>query len=229
MEEKLIISKVAKEMFREQLKWSVWFIFITVLLHVISSILSTIYYFNMSNLFVFSFFSSGWFMLITGIISGSVFFSFYVRHGVTRKDYFIGSAIAAIGLTVVFAIIFGIGAIVEDIFFSLFNIQIKIDPFTLEASNNWLLFIISYITKSYFTYLIGWLTYVTCYRAKWKVTLITCGLFIILYIIIGYMNVEEVTLPIFNIGFIYIIWDLLLTGVLMTIIRLITKKVPIKL
>jgi uncharacterized integral membrane protein len=106
MKEKMIISKVARDMFLEQLKWSLWFIGIVVLLHVVFFILSSQFDFKINNLFTFSYMAAPIYMLIIGIIAGTSFLPFFVKHGVTRKDYFWGSSVAALILSFSLAIIF---------------------------------------------------------------------------------------------------------------------------
>lgn len=58
------------------------------------------------------------FMLICGIISVSGFLTYYVRQGVTRKDYFIGAVIAAIVLSLALAAGSGLVFLAERILFA---------------------------------------------------------------------------------------------------------------
>src|SRR5690625_6438150 len=87
-------------MFLEQMKWSLWFIVFVLVSYIVVIAISINTGSNSSDFFGFSYGSTKVYMLVIGIISASAFLTFYVKHGVTRKDYFIGSILAIIFLSI---------------------------------------------------------------------------------------------------------------------------------
>lgn len=96
--------KVAKEMFWIQLSWTVWFLGIVLLVNIIRIITSMNQNTEVDNLYNAVFIAGTIYMLIIGIISIS-FLPHYVENGVTRKDYFKGTLLATIGLSIVIPIV----------------------------------------------------------------------------------------------------------------------------
>lgn len=100
-------SKVAFDMYAVQMKWTLWFLFF-VLAAQIAHIILVISPLNtedtLRNFLPFLNGSAKIYMLIIGIFSYG-FLTFYITQGVTRRDYFIGSSLAAIGLSITIIII----------------------------------------------------------------------------------------------------------------------------
>src|SRR5690625_7965113 len=77
-------------------------------------------------------------MLVIGIISASAFLTFYVKHGVTRKDYFIGCILAIIFLSITLTLIPAVLVGVEYIIFDISSLS-QSDSFLNFNNNRFLL------------------------------------------------------------------------------------------
>lgn len=232
-----IVSKVTRDMFGEQLQWSVWFIGIMVLLHVIGSLFSLRYSFELGNLFAFSYLSIPVYMLVIGIIAGSYFMPFLVKHGVTRKDYFRGTAMAALSLSAALVIIFLLLSVLENGVYTLLNIPITFKTFNQElGSNGIVLDKVVYILNILTYYLLGWLIYLGYYRFKWMIGLGFTALAILFASLHGFIWGDKL-IPMLGIELAQgtqipiltsVLATMVLIGVILGLIRLMTKRVPIK-
>lgn len=184
-------SKVAIDMFFQHFKWTIGFFMFLFIAHVVK--IGFAYYNDdfTSDFLLFSNVSSRIYMLVIGIISAYGFLTFYVNHGITRKDYFRGSAIASLGLAFVIALIiiiitsieffiidtFHLPAVLENAATSTVDISgdpimtqilvLLLDPTYVLTGKGWLMaFVVSGITMFIF-YLIGWLIGVGYYRYGW--------------------------------------------------------------
>ena len=185
-------SKVAVDMFLVQLKWSLWFISFILLAHIIMIIV----FINTGNphgdFLFFSHSSSKIYMLVIGIISAYGFLTFYVNQGITRKDYFIGASLAAIGLSLAIAIIATVLTGLEYIILEVANLPIELDRAMVDNgvessdnsisiflpkaivsssilvhSSNWLLSMLMYTLNILTFYAIGWFIGSGYYRFGW--------------------------------------------------------------
>src|SRR5690625_8049725 len=87
-------------MFLEQMKWSLWFIVFVVVSYIVVIAISINNCSNSSDFFGFSYGSTKVYMFVIGIISASAFLTFYVKHRVTRKVYFIGFMLMRIFISI---------------------------------------------------------------------------------------------------------------------------------
>lgn len=125
---KTIHSKVALDLYTVQFSWALKFLGFFIFLQIARPLVAMIPFINMNNKVnignyfdtVFTF--SNIFMLVIGIIVASSFLSYFVRNGVTRKDFFKGAAIASIGLSISIPI-------VASLFYALLNIIRKFTGF----------------------------------------------------------------------------------------------------
>lgn len=235
MSEKIIISRVAKDMIIEQLKWSVWFSCIILIIHIALSIASVFYNTIEINydFFGFSFFSTPVYMLVIGIIAGAYFLPFFVKHGVTRKDYFIGSSVAAFGLSVLLTVIFGILSVIEFAVFKLIQLPIAFKPFDLAASDlllgdSMFLSIILQVLYIWAFYLIGWFVQTGFYRFNWMIGLVFCVAAILFTSLISggtIYGIETANLPTQYV----LLSTIIIIAIVLFLIRMVTRKVPIKL
>ncbi|TFE00574.1 hypothetical protein [Jeotgalibacillus salarius] len=98
------------------------------------------------------------FMLVVGILSAPKFLSWFVKTGVTRKDYFTGAAIASAALSAIFMIIALIIAGIEQLI-------APVDFVTfLGEGASWFLIFIVYTLNIFVYYLAGWLIGAGYYR-----------------------------------------------------------------
>src|SRR5690625_5521729 len=96
--------------------------------------IQTIQIFFMSN--VDSFYNASYivsiiYMFVIGIISIS-FLTYYVEHGITRKNYFYGNVIASIGLSIIIPIVLYLLSLIEEFIINLFT-AVTIDKNTLDG------------------------------------------------------------------------------------------------
>lgn len=96
--------KVATDLFFIQMKWTLWYILVIFIIYLLLPMFPDIAEEEL-NFLSTTFSSSKVYMLVIGILSALVFFNHYVQNGITRKDYFSGSAFAATGLAFAIMII----------------------------------------------------------------------------------------------------------------------------
>lgn len=90
--------KVGIDMFTVQGGWTVWFLGIITIVHLVKALIAIKMGSSQEDFLVSSFVSSNMFLLVIGIIAVFGFLPFFVKNGITRKDFFKGSVLAAIGL-----------------------------------------------------------------------------------------------------------------------------------
>lgn len=159
--------KVTLDLLYEQGKWSAWFLGIIIAFHYV------IRYFlpdtreHIGGFFEFSRSSSGIFLLVCGILSAYGFMQYYVHHGLTRKNMFKGTALAAAGLSVILTLavllVNGIEYLVAQQFpgsVVLANTGIDGNLFA-EAG--------IFAVSIYLYFLIGWLISIGYYRFGWLI------------------------------------------------------------
>lgn len=106
-------KKIAFDMFYVQLVWTLWFVSFLFLAQFMLLLLPDFIKLNVSEsespasmyFMNFGFTPSKTYMLVIGIISSYVFLKHYIHQGVTRKDYFVGSTMAVILLSIVLPIL----------------------------------------------------------------------------------------------------------------------------
>jgi len=239
MKQQSLLYKVAKSLFIEQLKWSPVYIVIIFILHMVLTYFHTQIEFTLNSLIGFSYFSNHIYMLVIGIIAGAYFLPFYVRHGVTRKDYFLGTVLSSLGMSVAFTIIIAILSFIEGAILHLFGF--KWLPTTIISTNAdypLLLILLIYILNIFTYYQIGWLITMGYYRFGWKIGFGFIALAILFTVAHGFLWENEVyhklldqlAVNLSNLSLlISILSTLLLNGLILCIIRLSTRKVAIKL
>ncbi|KIL51655.1 hypothetical protein KP77_11670 [Jeotgalibacillus alimentarius] len=110
------------------------------------------------------------FMLVVGILSVPKFLSWFVKTGITRKDYFKGNVIAALALSAIFmmiaVIIAGIEQLVSPVSFVTY----------LGEGASWFLIFLVYTLNLFVYYLAGWLIGAGYYRySGWGLVLYIPG------------------------------------------------------
>lgn len=105
-------AKVAADTSLLQIGWSIWGLSISLVIYVILRLFADKFD-EAQNFFMFTYHAAKIFMLVMGIVSTSSFLSFYVRQGVTRKHFFIGSAIASAAVSLFIAATVGVVALIE--------------------------------------------------------------------------------------------------------------------
>lgn len=182
--------KVAKDMFWVQMSWTFGFLGITLAINILKIIRATIQGNGADNYFNSVFVVANIFMLVIGIIS-IYFLPHYVENGVTRKDYFKGTLIASIGLSVIIPVMTvivsklqllilknidkisfldaDINSIVSEIHHDVGDIisdvvtSIILTPY-VDPQSNWVLAIGILSLNLFIYYLIGWLISASFHR-----------------------------------------------------------------
>lgn len=245
--------KVGFATLQAQLIWALWFLGIMLVVNIIRLVLSN---FGVESDYFYAqlFISSNIFMLIVGIIT-IYFLPFYVENGVTRKDYFYGNVIAALGLSLLIPIGGYVITFVEKLIFPNFrnpdfspvfdhdgNIigdliqSVILTPYVDVETSPFLSLVVFSINILGF-YLIGWMIGAAFYRLG-----VIGGLFIIVLglVFIAFkdsMMRIALDLPMFeffkvfqvvpqSIAFFLGIGVIVL---ILFIIRLLTKRAPIKI
>ncbi|WP_181347433.1 hypothetical protein [Thalassobacillus sp. CUG 92003] len=223
-------SKLSLDLFLVQGKWAAWFLSTVCIIYVVFRMVVDQ---NQISFFPFAFQPSKIFMLILGIMSPAVFLTFYVRQGITRRDYFYGSALAAIALSLALSII---ASIISGFQHLLTGSQITVHMLNDEASLPLIMF--SFFLNVLVYFAAGWLVGAGIYRSGW---LIGLGHIVLAMVIVSLSDLfwegdmSEPWLTFFNvnaadisIAFSFIVTLLLLTGTFW-LVRLLTRNVTVKM
>lgn len=234
-----IAAKVTRDLFLTQMKWAVWFVGIVFLVYLIVPLFVTdVDAFNLHFL-AFIFQSTKIFMLVIGILSCYAFLGYFVGNGITRKDYFIGSAASAVGVAV------GIMALASVLQGVLHIVGMLTDytPSTghgdaISVESAWLIPFVVYSLSVVMYYVAGWLVSIGFYRYGGFGGFITI-ISALIYVMMTDMSWEgERSLQLF--GFIRIsLPELPLPLAMVTtvgllvlglwVLRKLTKRVPVKI
>lgn len=187
MKQKAIFPKVANDMLWVQLTWTFGFLGIMLAIN-IYKIISAIIQGGMADpYYEVVFIAANIYMLVIGIISIN-FLPYFVENGITRKDYFKGTLIAAAGLSIVIPVIAFLVSAVENLIVtnatemkynpSDINMvvletdgsiiddavqSIILTPF-VDPGSNWILAIIVFSLNIFTYYILGWLISAAFYR-----------------------------------------------------------------
>lgn len=164
---RISITKVAKDLYIEQIKWSVGFICIIMAVYIGLNILSTYVGFSFqSNIIMFTGASSTIYMFVIGIIAGATFLPQFIKLGVSRKICIYGIALAALFVSLTLPIIFSLFSFVESLFTGDFRLNLA--------------YFILYVFNIYVGYLLGWLINIGYYRFHWIIGLVFIAFAVIL-------------------------------------------------
>lgn len=169
-----ILSKTTSEMFFSQFIWAIYYFIAIVVIYIGLNV-----FFNASSsidnpigsFFLYSTDLTDTFMFIIGIIASS-FLSYFISNGVTRKNIFKGTVLAAGGLSVVLVMI--TGALSGLLFFimNLMNLPVVTLSVVSEGGiiktiGNLFVFLLVYSFYLFFYYLIGWFIGAGFYKYGW--------------------------------------------------------------
>ncbi|MFV8830090.1 hypothetical protein [Alkalihalobacterium sp. APHAB7] len=232
-------AKVGIDLFSIQVKWALWFIGIVFVVYLVLPIFITnVEEFKMHFL-TFSFQPAKIFMLIIGILSCFSFLGYFVGNGITRKDYFLGSAAAAFGVAFVIMLL-------ANVLQGLLQFVGMFTPY-LPSTNHgdswnmgsvWIVPFVAYTMTIVVYYLAGWLISIGFYRYG-GIGGTLCIIGAIIYVGVTDLGSNgDRSLTLF--GFIKIPYPdlglplaMVVTAVLIVVglwlLRQLTKRVPIKL
>jgi len=251
--------KVASDMFFVQGMWASGFLGVMLIIQIIKLVTSTFSNQEVNTFFVATFIASNIFMMVIGIISPIGFIPHYVGNGVTRKDYFKGTIVGTMGLSLAIPVVSAIVSSLLNVIVNLFNIQVTVASFEnasneadgnfvgdlvtsvifsphVEFSSNWLLAIFVFALNIFIYYVAGWLIGAAFSRLG-----VIGGL---LSILIGFIVIQAedillstslgLNVPSF-IGdieipfFVSIVGILLIVAICLWLIRQLTKRIIVKI
>lgn len=263
MKRKAVYPKVAGDLFFAQGGWSIWFLGIITIVHIVKAVVAFNTGSPQEDFYGSSTVSSNIYIFIIGIIGAYAFLPMYVQNGVTRKDYFKGAILAVIGLSVAIVLFSVLLTGLEYLLVKYANLPVEIDnskiisfdedgddniiativkmmvvsPY-VSLSGNWLLSLVVSCFNLITSYFIGWLIGAGYYRYGWFIGLGFIGLSIVFMMSWDMLWGIEVSEPLstwIGVGS----WDLpvlvsflgsfAIIGIILTIIRTITRKVIVKL
>lgn len=105
MGEKATYGKVAVDSFMVQIMWALWGLGVILLIYVILGAVNISKH-GVSDFVTSYYHTANIYMLVTGIIAVTALLPYFVRNGVTRRDYFQGAALACLGLAVAITLLF---------------------------------------------------------------------------------------------------------------------------
>ncbi|WP_163582905.1 hypothetical protein [Gracilibacillus saliphilus] len=229
------IFKVTKDLFLIQMKWTVWYMLVVLAIFLIIPLFREEIDLNfLSTMYS----STKIYMLVIGIISSLAFFAHYVQNGITRKDYFSGSAIAAAGLAV--SIMF-IASIINGMLY-IFNplenyLPDNVNIGFLDMTSTWFIPVLVFSLNIFGFYLAGWLIIAGYQRyGGWGcvafilVSLLSVSLMDLLwegdisYPLINLLSTPTPNLPIA----VSLICTIILVATVLLLIRHLTKRVAIQ-
>ncbi|SFE03448.1 hypothetical protein SAMN05216238_107142 [Lentibacillus persicus] len=261
MNKKTFFPKVAFDMFTMQMVWSLYFLGSLLAVHIMMVVLAVNINDSIGDFLFFSHGSAKIYMLVIGIISTYGFLTHFAHHGVTRKDYFKGAFIAAIGVALAIAVIAAAVTGIEYVMIEMTgtqdvlerslsavditsnSISVELPDIIFQSSvllhgTNWVasLFLFSLNVLTYFA--AGWLIGSGFYRFGWVIGL---GFIVLslLFMVTGdliwgielgeplsnWLPFSSISLP-FYVSFLY---NLIMIGVMLVLIRLAIRHTPIKM
>ncbi len=247
MKTKPIYLKIASDVFWFQLKWTIPFFSIILLVHLIQNAPVFTKGQPLQDFLLTSYISSNIYMFIIGIISAAVFLPFYVKNGLTRKDYFksaiLGSSGLAVALVLASAMIAGIEHLVIQMIDFPYGIEsINVLQDAKDTDNNviaiivtgmlfspiidpghgWVLTLFLFSVNLFTYFVMGWMIGAAFYRMK-LIGFAVLALFIFLLRIRDI--IWESGLPLYaSMAGLFV-----LIGIMLWIIKLLSRRVTIKL
>lgn len=223
--------KVGTDFVLMKLIWSAWFLSLLFVLYVGMRIFGL----DIDESYMtFSYRPSKVFMFVVGVMSVSTFLTFYVKQGVTRKAYFIGAAVSSCIISFIHMIVAGIVTFGEQLFVP----TTETTTFLGEDASLFLTVLIFALNVIIY-YMAGWLIGAGFYRfggLMGFVYILLAVVFIVISDILWQHELEEILQPLFDTSFILnlplyasIIGTLLLIGIMIGVVRMLTKKVRIKI
>lgn len=187
MKQTKTFPKVAMDLFWIKSSWTLGFLGIMLVINVIRIIAAAIQGDEVDSFFNAVFVASNIYMFVIGVIS-MFFITHLVENGVTRKDYFTGTLLTSIGLSISIPIVsFGVSAFMNGIINNIEGFNFKkpdinsvilevdsniigdiVQAFILtphvDPQNNWFLAIAVFSLNIFIYFVLGWLISASFYR-----------------------------------------------------------------
>lgn len=237
MKKKSTISAIIIDMFIKILSWSIWYIAILTILHIVLVIIGARIDidFITTDLFTFSYPTISVSVFVMSIIGNYTFMPFYIKHGVTRKEYFMSNTVVGLGLSVSTTFIFLVLGSIEKFFIKDIITNTSMKPIGIYADKNPLIILFVVILSVFLFYLLGWIIHIGYYRFGWIVGFLFIGFVILVSYIFGLFwgealfNITDNVSVITGSNGVSLLGTIVLIGCVLIIIRLLTRRITIKL
>jgi hypothetical protein len=252
--------KVAFDMFWIQASWTLAGFFTMAVVQIVKSYFAIRNGSEIGDFFTNTLTAGVVFVLVIGIISASIFLQIYVNQGVTRRDHFIGGAIAALGLSIMIVVVALILTSLESFIVNLMDLPITYQTIIEEEIESniianivltvvsptflnldslpWIVYLMVIVLRLFMFYLIGWFIAAGFYHSGVITGLGTILLSIIFIsgfdlfwqnspnnILTKYLSLEVQSFS----PYIAILMSIIIIGIVLFLIRILTKKVAIRL
>lgn len=239
MKQVKLYPKVAFDLFYEQFKWAIWFFSFLIAAHVIGMFIVARNNTSIDHFFAFSSYSVAIFMLVCGIIAAYGFLSYYVQHGITRKDLYIGTVLSTFALALAVTLVPLAVNGIEHLISGFAALPIGTDGISaFYPASGWLSAFVTFFINAFTYYLIGWLIGLGYYRFGWLIGFAFVGIAIAALSLNGYFlgdrGLSSVIpwvpyIPAEASPALAIIGSLILIAALLISIRMMTKRITIKM
>ncbi|MDE4084398.1 hypothetical protein PO902_04975 [Planococcus maritimus] len=160
--------RVAAAVFSDMFKWSLWFFSILFVIHLVR-----VFWLNsdtneIEGFFVFSQYSVNIFMLVVGIMTAYAFMGRHIQQGLSRRDSYVGTALAAIGLSLFVTLVPLVINAIQHLLAEMVTLPVNLDTASaFEETGGWIAAAIALFLNVLTFYLAGWLISIGYYRFGW--------------------------------------------------------------
>lgn len=169
-----ILLKTSSEMFFSQFIWALYYFTAIVLIYIVLNIIFNINSGDeeaIGSFFMFSNDLTNTFMFIIGVIAPS-FLSYFIANGVTRKNVFKGSVLAAGGISITMVIVTGALSGIISLAMKFMNLSVITNSITTQEGifstlGNLFFSLLIYSLYLFVHYLIGWFIGSGFYKYGW--------------------------------------------------------------
>ncbi|WP_440896489.1 hypothetical protein ACS127_00335 [Amphibacillus sp. Q70] len=230
------IAKLSFDFYTMQMQWSLWYLAIVIAISLIAPLFIPQMNEGQWNFVEVIYNASKIYLVVVALFTCFALLGYMVKSGVTRRDYFYGTMIAAVGVSFSLMIMASIiSVVIEWIGYQPYSQTISF----LDTTSTWFVPILSLslILLSY--YIAGWIIAVGYYRFG---GLKTVGFVILAFSFVSLIDLlweGEMVYPFFSKAFSFsldgmpILYSfgitLILMGLALWLVRLITKRIPIKI
>lgn len=161
-------KKVAAAVFSDMFKWSLWFFSILFAIHLVR-----VFWLNgdenqIEGFFVFSQYSVNIFMLVVGIMSAYVFLSRHIQQGISRRDSYLGTALAVLALSLFATLVPLVVNALQQLLADMVSLPVELDTASaFETTGGWFAAAIALFLNTLTFYLAGWIISIGYYRFGW--------------------------------------------------------------
>lgn len=161
-------SKVAAHVFYQQFKWSLWFFSILFAIHIVRIFFLNSGMETVEGFFIFAYQPVNIFMLVCGIMIVYVFMGQHIHQGISRKEWYKGTALSAIGLALVITLV---TLLINGIQYALqqfISLPVGLDnAIAFGAFEGSLSSTAGFFFNALTFYMIGWMIGIGYYRFGW--------------------------------------------------------------